>query len=63
MNLDMLVKRVPLCKCSEADFTFKRFGSSMDSVMVLQVLLGGKALPTRFAHKRPFSCSKGEEES
>lgn len=61
VNFYMLVERVPLCKRSEANFTFERFGSSVDSVMVFQVLLGGKALPARFTHKRPFPCGKGEK--
>jgi len=35
----------------------------MDSVMVFQVLLRGKALPACFTHKRPFPCSKGKKEN
>lgn len=62
VNFNMLVKRIPLCKCSEANFTFKRLGSGMYSIMVFQVLLRGKALPTCFTHKRPFPYSQGESE-
>lgn len=56
VNFYMLVKGISLCKRSEANFTFKRLGSRMDSVVVLQVLLRGKALPTCFTHKRSFPC-------
>lgn len=63
MNFYVLVERVPLCKRSEAHFTFERFGSGMDSVVVFQVLLRGKALPAGFTHERPFPYSKGEKEN
>jgi len=61
VNFYMLVKGISLCKRSEANFTFKRLGSRMDSVVVLQVLLRGKALPTCFTHKRSFPCIKDEK--
>lgn len=59
----MLVKRVPLCERPEANFTLEGLGASVDSVVVFQVLLRGKALSTRLTHERPFPYSTGEKEN
>lgn len=60
VHFDVLVKRVPLRKGSEANFTFEGLGSGVGPVVVLQVLLGGEALPARLTHEGPFPCKEQE---
>lgn len=58
MHFDVLVKRVALRKGSEANFTFEGLGAGVGPVVVLQVLLGGEALPARLTHEGPFPCKE-----
>lgn len=54
VDFDVLVQGIPLGKGPEANLTLEGLGSRVDPVVVFQVFLGGKALPTGFTHERPF---------
>lgn len=54
VDFDVLVQGIPLGKGPEANLTFEGLGSRVDPVVVFQVFLGGKALPTGFTHEWPF---------
>lgn len=57
VHLDVLVEGVALGKGPEAHLTFEGLRARVDPVVVLQVLLGGKALAARLAHEGPLTCT------
>lgn len=54
VHFDVLVQGIPLGKGPEANLALEGLESRVDPVVVLQVFLGGKALPTGLTHEGPF---------